>query len=167
MSMTSVVCCNRRVEHQSTWPLPWCFVFLSSVFFYLFIALGYFELLPGDTTEGEEDHEVSLLWVTDEGRTVQEEVDCCLSWDSLSTHSTLSKECTVGYRWRKLLTANSYEVRDTGGGWGSGNKPHHVVGGPWPFCGALECGVIVQSLSFLVFAFFPCIFNLHQKICFH
>lgn len=67
-----------------------------------FIALGYFEWLPGDPTEGEEDHEVSLLWVTDEVRPLQEEVDCCLSEGSISTHSILAEECTVGCRWRIL-----------------------------------------------------------------
>lgn len=53
------------------------FFFLVLWFLFFFIAFGYFEWLPGDATEGEEDHEVSLLWVTDV-RTLQEEVSCCL-----------------------------------------------------------------------------------------
>lgn len=36
-----------------------------------------FEWLPTDATEGEEDHEVSLLWLTAEARVLQEEVGCC------------------------------------------------------------------------------------------
>lgn len=42
---------------------------------FFLIACGC-EWLPGEATEGEEDHMVSLLWVTDV-KALQEEVSCC------------------------------------------------------------------------------------------
>lgn len=58
------------------------------------------------TTEGEEDHEVSLLWLTAEAR-VFAGGSGLLSWGSLSRHDILAEECTVGCRWTMLYKLSS------------------------------------------------------------
>lgn len=100
-----------------------CVLGACCVFFH-----GCCEWLPAAATEREEDHEVSLLWVTAEARASQEEVGCCLSplwaWGSLGRHDILAKECTVGCWWRMFYkwTMRWGMVKDSARG--SGNEPH-------------------------------------------